>query len=260
MTAPYLSIVVPAYNETRRLGASIDAIRRWLDARGAPGEIVVVDDGSTDGTAEVAQTHRLDDRRVRVVRFSANRGKGAAVREGALASLGRLVLVTDADLSTPIEELDRLLARMRETSSDIVIGSRALAGSRVEVRQPFWRQWMGRGFNRIIRTLTDLPYRDTQCGFKLLDREKTVPIFKKMVIDRFAYDVELLALARLAGLRILEEPVLWRNSPDSRVAPLRASWNMFGDVWRLRARLRRGFYRARGEAGSAPGPGPAISG
>jgi dolichyl-phosphate beta-glucosyltransferase len=256
VTAPYLSIVVPAYNESRRLGASLDAMRRWLDAHGTPGEIVVVDDGSTDGTAEVAEARRADDRRVRVVRLAANRGKGAAVRTGATASEGRLILVSDADLSTPIEELDRLLARMRETSSDIVIGSRALPGSRVEVGQPIWRRMMGRGFNRIIRTLTDLPYRDTQCGFKLLDREKTVPLFEKMVVDRFAYDVELLVLARLAGLRILEEPVLWRDSPDSRVAPLRSSWNMFGDVLKLRGRVRKGFYRAR-EASPTASPGGA---
>jgi hypothetical protein len=127
-----------------------------------------------------------------------------------------------------MEELDRLLARMRETSSDIVIGSRALRGSRIQVAQPVWRRMMGRGFNRIIRTLTDLPFRDTQCGFKLLDRAKTAPLFSKMVVDRFAYDVELLVLARLAGLRVLEEPVVWRHAPDSRVSPVRSSWNMFG--------------------------------
>jgi len=197
---------------------------------------------------------------VRVIRLAVNRGKGAAVRAGALAAGGRVVLISDADLSTPIEELDRLLARMRETSSDIVIGSRALTGSQVEVPQPIWRRAMGRGFNLIIRTLTDLPFRDTQCGFKLLDRERTAPIFRKMVIDRFAYDVELLVLARLAGLRILEEPVRWRNAPDSRVTPLRSSWNMFRDVVKLRRRVRTGFYRAR-EGDPAPtGPtGPAES-
>ena len=255
MSAPYLSVVVPAYNESRRLGGSLDAILGWLTARGTPGEIVVVDDGSTDRTSEVAESRRGGAWRVRVVRFPANRGKGAAVRAGVRAAEGRLVLVTDADLSTPIEEVDRLIARMRETSSDIVIGSRALPGSRVEVGQPIGRRVMGRGFNRIIRTLTDLPYRDTQCGFKLLDREKLLPIIDKMVVDRFAYDVELLVLARLAGLRILEEPVLWRNSPDSRVAPLRSSWNMFGDVLRLRGRVKRGFYRARAAAAETPSQG-----
>jgi dolichyl-phosphate beta-glucosyltransferase len=259
VTAPYLSVVIPSFNEANRLGPGLDSVRGWLDARHMPGEVVVVDDGSTDGTSEVAEARRRDDRRVRVLRFPANRGKGAAVREGALASEGSLILVTDADLSTPIEELDRLLGRMRETSSDVVIGSRGLPGSRIELSQPIWRRTMGRGFNIIIRTLTDLPYRDTQCGFKLLDREKTVPIFRKMVVDRFAYDVELLVLARLAGLRILEEPVLWRDSPDSRVAPLRASWNMFGDVLRLRGRLRRGFYRAREEPAQPPGTGASLS-
>ena len=248
MSTPYLSVVVPAYNESKRLGPSLSAIFKHLDARGVPVEAIAVDDGSTDGTAEVVEAARRDEPRLRLVRFTANRGKGAAVREGALAARGSLILISDADLSTPIEEFDRLLARMRETQTDIVIGSRGLPGSRIEVRQPFWREGMGRIFNRIIRALTDLTFRDTQCGFKLLDREKTVPIFRKMVVDRFAFDVELLVLARLAGLRILEEPVVWRNSPDSRVAPIRSSLNMLADVWRLRRRIRTGFYRERERA------------
>lgn len=252
MTAPYLSVVVPAYNEEARLGPSLQAILAHFKARGIAGELIVVDDGSADGTSSVAEAIRRSEPSVRILRFPVNRGKGAAVREGALHAAGRLVLITDADLSTPIEELDRILARMRETASDLVIGSRGLPGSRIEVRQPFWRERMGRTFNRIIRVLTGLRFRDTQCGFKLLDRDRTAPIFRKMVVDRFAFDVELILLSKLAGLRILEEPVLWRNSPDSRVSPLSASWTMLVDVIRLRRRVRRGFYREKAEAFREP--------
>lgn len=245
MSAPYLSIVIPAYNEAQRLRPTLDTILKHLDARAIRAEVIVADDGSSDGTSDLSEAVHGDDPRVRLVRLPVNRGKGAAVREGALAAEGSLVLISDADLSTPIEEFDRLLVRMRETSSDIVIGSRGLPASNIEVRQPFWRVLMGKVFNRIIRLVTGLEFMDTQCGFKLLDRERTVPIFRKMVVDRFAFDVELLVLARLAGLRILEEPVTWRNSPDSRVHAIRSSWNMLGDVLRLRRRVRRGFYRER---------------
>lgn len=251
MSAPFLSVVIPAFNEEVRLGKGLEAVFAHVDKLRLAAEVVVVDDGSEDGTSDLVERARRTEPRLRLVRFRSNRGKGAAVREGALAATGHLVLVTDADLSTPIEEFDHLLARMRETASDVVIGSRALRGSRIEVRQPFWREWMGKVFNRIIRTLTGLKFRDTQCGFKLLDREKTAPILQKMVIDRFAFDVELLWLAQLAGLRILEEPVVWRNSPDSRVTPVTASWNMFWDVVRLRRRIRTGFYRERARAAEA---------
>jgi dolichyl-phosphate beta-glucosyltransferase len=245
MTAPYLSIVIPAYNEETRLGKSLQPVLGWLDAQKMAAEVVVVDDGSLDGTAAVAESAHRQDPRVRLVHYAANRGKGAAVREGSLAARGSLILVSDADFSTPIEEAGRLIARMRETASDIVIGSRALPGSRIEVRQPFWRVAIGKGGNRLIRTLTGLPFQDTQCGFKLLDREKIQPVFRKMVVDRFAYDIELLWLAKLAGMRVLEEPVIWRNSPDSRVSALRDPLKVLADVVRLRGRIKRGFYRER---------------
>ena len=243
--SPYVSLIVPAYNEESRLGPNLVRALAWLDQRGVPAEIIVVDDGSQDGTAALVEGLRASEPRIRLIRFPANRGKGAAVREGALAAAGRLILVSDADFSTPIEEFDRLLARMRETSSDVVIGSRALPGARLEVRQPFWREVMGRSFNRIMRTVTGLPFRDTQCGFKLFDRAKTAPILSKMVIERFAYDVELIWLSHLGGLRIHEEPVLWKHSTDSRVQPLRSSMSVFFDLLKLRRRIRRGYYRER---------------
>ena len=253
MSAPFLSVVIPAYNEESRLGASLATILAHLGRRGIAGEVIVVDDGSRDGTTDLVEAARRSDPRVRLVRFVANRGKGAAVREGALAARGSLVLISDADLSTPIAEFDRLLDRMRETASDIVIGSRALPGARIEVHQPFWREGIGKAGNRIIRYFTKLPFRDTQCGFKLLDRKKTDPIFRKMIVDRFAFDVELLWLAKLAGLRILEEPVTWRNSPDSRVTPVRDSLRVFADVLRVRRQIRRGFYRERARSGAGSG-------
>lgn len=257
MSGPYLSIVVPAYNEAVRVPPSIAKILSYVDAKGIQAELIVVDDGSTDGMAAAVEQMRRDEPRLRLISFAANRGKGAAFRAGALAARGGLVLITDADLSTPIEEFTKLLASMRETASDIVIGSRALPASNIEVPQPFWRVFMGKVFNVVIRSLTGLPFKDTQCGFKLLDREKTAPIVAKMIVERFAFDVELLVLARLAGLRILEEPITWRNSADSRVSPIRSSWNMFLDVWRLRRRVKTGYYREREKALQNEGAGRA---
>jgi glycosyltransferase involved in cell wall biosynthesis len=243
--SPFVSVVVPAYNEEVRLGPTLPQIFTYFQSIDVPIEVLVVDDGSRDGTSALVERLRADEPRLKLVRFPANRGKGAAVREGTLAATGRLVLITDADLSTPLFEFDHLLKRMRETSSDVVIGSRALAASRVEIGQPFYRRWMGKTFNLLMRTITRLPFHDTQCGFKLVDREKTAPIFRKMVIEGFAFDVELLWLARLAGLRILEEPIEWRNSTDTRVSAIRSSWSMLSDVLKLRGRVRRGFYRER---------------
>ena len=240
-TRPFLSIVVPAYNEEARLPATLDELAAWMEARQLDAEILVVDDGSRDRTAEIA-AEKLRGRRGRVVRNGENRGKGYSVRHGMLEASGRLVLLTDADLSTPIAEYDKLAGVARDHDLDVAIGSRALAGSHVQVRQGFLRQAMGRTFNRIIRALTGLPYRDTQCGFKLLDRERTRPLFEKMVVDRFAFDVELLFLCRRFGLNVREVPVIWRNAPGSKVSILGDPLNMLYDVIRVRWRFRRGLY------------------
>ncbi len=245
----YLSVVVPAYNEARRLGPTLDRIAGYIDGGGLDAEILVVDDGSRDETAALAE-RRLRGRAGRVIRTPENRGKGHAVRTGVLAATGRWVLLTDADLSTPVEEHRRLADVVRDRDLDVAIGSRGLAESRVEVRQSALRQFLGRSFNRIIRALTGLPYRDTQCGFKLLDRERTRPLFERMVVDRFAFDVELLVLCHRYGLAVAEIPVVWRNSPHSTVSLVRDPLNMFADVLRVLWRFRRGLYRPE-----APGPG-----
>jgi dolichyl-phosphate beta-glucosyltransferase len=248
---PFLSIVVPAYNEQERLVASLDRIAAYLDGSGIDAEILVVDDGSKDATAEVG-AKALGSRRGRVLRNGENRGKGASVRRGVLEARGRFVLLTDADLSTPIEEHAKLAALIRDRDLDVVIGSRALPDSDVQLRQAWLRQSMGRIFNTIMRGVTGLPYRDTQCGFKLMDRERVRPIFEKMVVDRFAFDVELLFLCARFGLAVAEAPVIWRNAAGSKVSVLVDPLNMIVDVLRVRWRFRRGLYNPEtGAAGAS---------
>ncbi len=200
-----------------------------------------MDDGSKDATAQVAASH-LKGRRGRVVGNRENRGKGYSVRRGVLEAAGRWVLLTDADLSTPIEEHGKLASAARDRDLDVVIGSRGLRDSQVEVRQNILRQALGRTFNRIIRAGTGLPFRDTQCGFKLFDRQRTRPLFERMRVDRFAFDVEFLFLCQRFRLKVEEVPVVWRNSKDSRVSLLRDPANMLLDVARIRWRFRRGLY------------------
>jgi dolichyl-phosphate beta-glucosyltransferase len=247
-TRPFLSIVVPAYNEEKRLGASLGKITAYLDTAGIDAEILVVDDGSKDKTAELA-AKALEGRRGRVIRNGENRGKGYSVRHGVVEARGRFVLLTDADLSTPIDEQAKLAAVIRDRDLDVVIGSRALPQSDVQVRQGWLRETMGRSFNTIIRVLTGLPFRDTQCGFKLMDRERVKPLFEKMVVDRFAFDVELLFLCSRFGLSFAEVPVTWRNAPGSKVSLIGDPLNMLWDVLRVRWRFRRGLYNP--ESGAA---------
>jgi dolichyl-phosphate beta-glucosyltransferase len=249
-TRPFLSIVVPAYDEEQRLAASLGKIASYVDASRLDAEIIVVDDGSKDGTAELAEK-ALSGRRGRVVRNGENRGKGYSVRRGVLEAKGRFVLLTDADLSTPIEEHGKLAAVIRDRDLDVVIGSRALPGSDIQVRQSRIRQSMGRSFNVVIRALTGLPFRDTQCGFKLMDRERVAPLFEKMVVDRFAFDVELLFLCERFGLSVADVPIIWRNATGSKVSLLGDPLNMIVDVLRVRWRFRRGLYNPENGAAGA---------
>jgi dolichyl-phosphate beta-glucosyltransferase len=238
---PHLSVVVPAYDESDRLGATLRRIGEYLDERRIDSEILVVDDGSRDATLEVAR-RALADRAGRVLHRAERGGKGAAVRQGVTEAAGRWVLVTDADLSTPIEEYSRLADAARDRDRDVVIGSRALPGSRVEVHQHRVRESMGRAFAVVVRAVMRLPFRDTQCGFKLFDRKRTKPLFDRMVIDGFAWDVELLYLCVRFGLRVEEVPVAWRNDPRSAVRLLADPPRMLLDLLRIRWRFRRGAY------------------
>jgi dolichyl-phosphate beta-glucosyltransferase len=196
-----------------------------------------------------------------VLRNEENRGKGYSVRRGVLSATGRWVLLTDADLSTPIAEHAKLGDAVREYDLDVAIGSRALPASRIEVRQHPVRELMGKTFNRIIRRMTGLPFHDTQCGFKLLDRGRVRPLFGRMVVDRFAFDVELLFLCARFGLKAREVPVVWRNAPGSKVSLVGDPLNMLWDVARVRWRFRRGLYnpdvpeRTSLAGGGQPKPG-----
>lgn len=235
MSGPSLSVVIPAYNEERRIPAALDGLARYVEARPLALEILVVDDGSTDRTAAVAEAeghrHGLP---LRVVRLPANRGKGAAVRAGVLAAGGESILVSDADFSTPIAEWEKLA----RTGAAVAIGSRALDDSLVKVRQPFFRQLSGKVFNRLVRLLAVPGIHDTQCGFKLFSREAGRAVFARTQVDRFAFDVEALLIARHLGYGIAEVPVLWFNSDDSRVSLL-GGVHAFLDLFRIAVSTRR---------------------
>lgn len=228
-----LSVVIPAYNEAARVAPGLLRADAYLRARGMSHELLVVDDGSRDATAEVAAAAGA-----RVLRHDRNRGKGAAVRTGVLASGGARVLLSDADFSTPIEELEKLEGHLQE--ADLVLGSRALAGSTITARQPIYRELMGKSFNLLIRVLGVRGFRDTQCGFKLARGEAARALCADLTIDGFAYDVELIWLALRRGRRVIEVGVRWANSPDSRVDPIRSSLGMIRDVLLLRWRHRGG--------------------
>jgi dolichyl-phosphate beta-glucosyltransferase len=244
MPRPALSIVIPAYDEARRIGPTLDATCAYLDARGLDDgsvEVLVVDDGSRDETASIVEGRSMRDERVQLVRMSANRGKGAAVREGMLRSRGERALFMDADLATPIEELTKL-ERALDGGADVAIGSRALAASRIEVRQHPTREAMGKAFNLLVRTLAMSGIRDTQCGFKLFTRPAADALFGEARVDRFAFDVEVLLLAR-GRFRVVEVPVVWRHIEQSKISPLRDAARMAFDLVKIRvdvATRRRG--------------------
>jgi dolichyl-phosphate beta-glucosyltransferase len=227
---PSLSVVVPAYNEEVRLKATLPAMIEYLEQAGRSFEVLVVDDGSTDSTSAVAEA--FSRRGVRALRVARNFGKGAALRAGVLESTGDRVLITDADLSTPIAELERLEPVLER--ADLVFGSRAALGARIDRPQPRFRQWMGKTFNLMIRALVAGGIRDTQCGFKLIEGETARALFADLLLDGFAYDVELLWLARRRGLRVAEVGVTWNHSPDSRVHLFTDSARMALDILRIR--------------------------
>ena len=228
-------MVIPAYNEEKRLPPTLDRLRAYLAQEPLAHEIVVVDDGSRDATYEVARAHGAT-----VVRNDTNRGKGFAARRGMLLARGRRRLMTDADLSTPIQDLPRLMARLDE-GYDVAIASRALPGSNIEVRQSAYREAMGRLFNVCVRVLAVPGLHDTQCGFKLFTAEAAEASFEPLRLDGFSFDVETLFIARRRGFRIAEVPVTWRNDEASRVGPLNG-FRAFLDLGRIRVNGWRGRY------------------
>jgi len=239
---PWLSIVLPAYDEAERIATSLERVIAHLDAQPWASELIVVSDGSTDATAHIAR--ETGGPRVRVIETARNRGKGHAVRTGVMTSRGAHVLFSDVDLSTPLAEIDRFLA-CHEAGADVVFGSRALPASDVRVRQVWWRESMGRAFNRVARAVARVDMGDTQCGFKSFRRASARAIFERARIDRYAFDVEVLWIARSLGLSVVEVPVAWSNDPHSKVDPLRDSTRMLADLVAIRWNAVRGAYERR---------------
>jgi len=239
----YLSVVIPAHNEAERIGPTLEQVLAYLGRQSYTWEVVVVDDVSHDATAEVVAAFQQREPRLRLVQRSGKPGKGAAVQAGMLAARGRRVLFSDADLSTPIEEAQKLLAAVENERYDIAIGSRALPESDLRVRQPWYREAMGRIFNLMVRVVALHGFRDTQCGFKLFRGEVAQDLFRRQTITGFAFDVEILFIAVKRGLRVKEAPVTWINSPRSKVDPVRDSLRMMRDMSGIRIKSMLGLYR-----------------
>ncbi|MCC7541710.1 MAG: glycosyltransferase family 2 protein [Deltaproteobacteria bacterium] len=234
-----VSVVIPAFNEEARLPVTLTKVLKYLEETHPDHEVLVVDDGSRDHTADVAESFRDKDPALRVLRLERNRGKGAAVRTGVLASTKDWVLVTDADLSTPIEELAALL-RWAALGYEVVIGSRGLPQSDIRLRQPRYRELMGRGFNLLVRSLLLGGFSDTQCGFKLYRGDVGRDLFGRSELDGFAYDVEILLMAKQKH-RVREVPVVWYHAGNSKVSPGRDAAKMALDLVKMRiARRHRG--------------------
>ena len=240
---PSISIVIPAYNEEKRLPSTLDRIIRYLDqARFSFAEILVVDDGSSDGTAAQTMSFARRHPSVRLLRNPGNRGKGYSVRHGMLEAAGDWALFTDADLSSPIEELEKLMAAVESTGAPIAFGSRAIDRSLVGVHQPLFREYAGRFFNLVMRLVTGLAFHDTQCGFKLFQREAARQVFSRQKLERFGFDVEVLFVAGLLKLRAVEVPVHWNDVAGSKVGTL-AGLNGFVDLLRIRRNQWAGRYK-----------------
>jgi dolichyl-phosphate beta-glucosyltransferase len=228
---PSLSVVVPAYNEQDRLGGSLSVMWEYLHGRFDDFELIVVDDGSRDGTARVVESFARDHAEVRLVSYQPNRGKGHAVRVGVLQARGEMVLFSDADLATPIEEVEGLLARIFE-GAGVAIGSRAVPGAQLALRQPWYRELAGRSFNLLAQRVTP-GIRDTQCGFKLFRRVAARDIFSRLKEDGFGFDAEALHIAMRLGYRVAEVPVRWVHREGSKVRLLRDSARMFLTLLRV---------------------------
>ena len=227
---------MPCYNEEQRLPRTIEQIERYLDGKHVAYELILVDDGSADATRTVMDAAVDRHEGVRVEALPRNRGKGRALALGVQAAKGDEILLSDADLSTPIEELDKLEAAL-SAGAGVAIGSRALRDSRVEISQPFYRVLMGKGFNLIVQAVLLPGIWDTQCGFKLFRAEVAHSVFADLITDGFGFDPEVLYRARKQGVRIVEVPVVWRNSAPTKVSAVRSSLDMLKHVIRLRFSL-----------------------
>lgn len=241
---PDISIIVPAFDEEDRVGGSVREILAYVGEKRMNAELIVVDDGSRDRTADVARQgfDEFAGAQAKVICYEPNRGKGFAVKTGLLAASADIALFSDADLSTPIEEMHKLIDPIAAGEYDVTFGSRALDRSLIGTHQPWRREQGGKVFNLIVRLMTGMPFWDTQCGFKAFNLLKFRPLLDVMKIDRFGFDVEFLYVAKMHGLRLKEIPVRWNNDERSKVSVVRDSLRMFDEVRQIRKNAKNGIY------------------
>jgi dolichyl-phosphate beta-glucosyltransferase len=239
-----ISIIIPAYNEEKRLPSTLAQVLDYLRQREwSFAEVIVVDDGSTDGTAAAAEEVARNTPIVRLLRNTGNRGKGYSVRHGMLEAKGEWSLFSDADLSAPIEELGKLWDAVEKLGANVAIGSRALNRALIGVHQSMFREYGGRVFNLILRLITGLPFWDTQCGFKLFETRAAREIFRRQQLEGFGFDAEVLFLARMLGNRIVEIPVRWNHVEGTKMRLMQDSVGMIIDLLRIRRNQVTGKYR-----------------
>jgi glycosyltransferase involved in cell wall biosynthesis len=241
---PSLSLIIPAFEEAARIGDSIRKILVYAEKNFPASELIVVDDGSGDETTSVAEKvfTEFPQASARVVRYEQNRGKGYAVRTGLLNAKSDIAIFSDADLSTPIEELPKLIEPIQSEAYDVTFGSRALDRTLIGDRQPWRREQGGKVFNLVVRMQTGLPFWDTQCGFKAFNMRKFRELLPLMKIDRFGFDVEFLYVANLHELKLKEIPVRWNHDERTKVNVFRDSFRMFNEVGQIRRNAKSGIY------------------
>lgn len=244
LSVAHLSVVVPAYNEEERLPRTLARLHEYYSQQAYPFDVTVVSDGSADGTRKLVEEFAATHPNFRVIEYHPNQGKGYAVRKGMLEAPGELVLFCDADLATPQEETEKLLARMN-LGADVAIGSRPLKESHLEVRQPFYREFLGRSFNKFVQLMAVPGIDDTQCGFKLFTRKAAQDVFLRCKFNGFSFDVEALIIARDLGYRIDEVPIRWSHQEGSKVSLFRDGIKMLRDLVKLRLRGKRSRLRPR---------------
>ncbi len=241
MSHPQLSIVIPAYNESGRIEHALERVTSCVDQQGWDAEVLVVDDGSKDTTAAIVQRWMTNHPRLHLIQNPGNKGKGYSVRNGLLQAAGDIVMFTDADLSAPMEEAERLIAAIND-GADVAIGSRWLDRTRQTIHQPLYRQFFGRCFNWITRTVMGLPFKDTQCGFKAFRRPVAQVIFRLQTIERWGFDPEILFIARKLKYVIREVPVTWGHDERSRISYIKDGMKMLEDMARIRTNSLAGRY------------------
>ena len=242
---PAISIVIPAYEEEERLSDPLRKIFAFVESEKLAAEVIVVDDGSRDKTSETAEMvcSEFPEIDSKVIRYDENRGKGFAVKTGLLAARADIAIFSDADLSTPIEEIYKLVKPIQTCEFDVVFGSRALDRTLIGTHQPWRREQGGKVMNLIIRTMSGLKFFDTQCGFKAFNMKKFRPLLDVMTVNRFGFDVEFLFVAQYHGLRLKEIPVRWNNVEGSKVSVFRDTRRMIGELRQIRRNAKRGTYR-----------------